>query len=312
MLTLFGSLFLSTVTVTLPAEVQVRGSEMTLGEIATVVGEDPALVERVESFALGYAPSPGYSRVIQRWQIEQRVRKQFDGLELTFDGKVACRILPQVATITAAEIEAEARQALTALFTGRDVEVELKGKLEDQQVPAGLQTRELVSQPSAAKAQPGSCSIPVDIQIDGIPYRTVWTSFEIELYQVVPVMKRDIAPGQTIGAGDVVMQRAALSAGKGNAPMDRMALVGSTAKRLLRAGAPVAERDIQRVLAIQRGETVALLVKNGLVTVSTEVVAIQDAYLGDLVPIRTFGSSRELTAKVVGAGRLELRLNGNN
>lgn len=312
MLTTFGALFLSTVTVTLPMEVQVSGSEVTLGEIATVEGENTELVARVEAFGLGYAPSPGYSRVIQRWQLEQRVRKEFENLDLVFDGKAACRIIPLVAVIPAEEIEKEARQSLVALFAGQDVEIRLKGELDNERVPVGLESREFSAEPTTAKAESGSWSIPVKIKIDGVPYRTIWTSFQVDLYRVMPVMKTDIAPGQIIEAADVVMQRAAVTAGARRAPLGRAALVGAEAKRLLRAGLPVAERDVRRELAIKRGETVSLIVRNGLVTVSTEVISMQDAYLGDLVPIQTFGSSKELTAKVVGARRLELSLNSGN
>ena len=196
MLTTFGAIALTTVTVTLPMEAQVDGSEITLGEIATVEGENAELVARVEAFALGYAPSPGYSRVIQGWQLEQRVRKEFENLDLVFDGKAACRILPTVAVISAAEIEEAARQSLVALFAGQDVEIRLKGELDDERVPVGRESRELSAEPNTAAMKPGSWSVPVRIEIDGVPYRTVWTAFQVDLYQVMPVMSPMSSPSR--------------------------------------------------------------------------------------------------------------------
>ena len=52
-----GSLLLGGVTVTLPMEAHVRGTEIELGEIAQVVGADPEEVDRVAALELGYAPA---------------------------------------------------------------------------------------------------------------------------------------------------------------------------------------------------------------------------------------------------------------
>lgn len=310
MLTAIGSLLLSSVTVTLPDEVHVKGSEMTLGEVAVVEGESETQVELVKQFSLGYAPSPGYSRVLRSWQLEQRLRREYGNLDLVFDGEAACRVWPTVATVTGAELEKVASENLAALFEGQDVEIGLRAPLDDEPVPAGLQSRELIAEPTTTKLTPGVWNVPVRIVIDGVPYRTVWASFQVDLYRVMPVLETDIAPGETIEARDVVLRRAPVDAGQ--TPLEKVALIGAEAKRLLVAGRPVAERDVRRELAIKRGETVSLAVRNGLVTIATEVVAMRDAYLGDLVPIQTFGSNRELTAKVVGKNKLELRLDRKN
>ena len=52
------------VKVTLHPEATVRGTEISLAQVATVEGDDAAEVERVRSLKLGYAPAPGYSRTL--------------------------------------------------------------------------------------------------------------------------------------------------------------------------------------------------------------------------------------------------------
>ena len=308
MISILGTLLLSNITVTLPAEAHVRGSELTVGEIASVEGGVAQDVELVKAFSLGYAPSPGYSRVLRGWQIEQSLRKEFEELQFTVAGKAACRIWPSVATVSAEQIEAEARRALGALFSKEDVEITLKAALEDEKVPVGLATRELVAEPSTTASGPGTWSVPVKIVIDGMPYRTVWTTFRVDLYRVMPVLRRDIAPRGAIGVGDIVLRRAAVAAASGKTPLRAEELVGATAKRLLKAGQPVSNQDVNRVKAITEGEIVSLVVRNGLVKVSTQALALRDAYLGDVIPVRTNGGAKELLARVVASGRLELRI----
>lgn len=312
MITTLGALLLSNVTVTLPDEIQVRGAEMTLGEIATIDGEDLAAVARLKEYSLGYAPSPGYSRVVQRWKLEQGVQREFPGVQIDFEGKAACRIWPSVTKIPKAELETAAHDALVAVFEGADVEIHLAAELHDETVPVGLQSRALVAEPTTTAIKPGTWAVPVKVLIDGMPYRTVWTSFRVDLYGVVPVLNRDVPAGGEIQLSDVVMQRAPIDTAASLRPLDGSKLTGAKARRLLRAGMPVGEADVIRRLAVSRGETVTLVVNNGLVKVCTEVVALRDGYVGDLIPVQTFGRGKELTAKAVHIGQLELNLNRTN
>ena len=45
---ILGTLLLSNITITLPSEVSVMGSEITLGQIATITGADEAQIARVK------------------------------------------------------------------------------------------------------------------------------------------------------------------------------------------------------------------------------------------------------------------------
>lgn len=312
MITTFGALLLSNITVTLPDEVQVRGAEMTLGEVATITGEDLAAVERLRQYSLGYAPSPGYSRVVQGWQLEQRLEREFAGVQIDFAGKPACRVSPSVTTIPKSELETVALDAMKKIFEGADVEIHLAAKLQDQTVPQGLKGRELVAEPTSQAQKPGSWTVPVKILIDGLPYRTIWASYRVDLFGLMPVLKRDVAAGEELQLADVVMRRAPLNAAASLKPLNGTTLAGSKARRLLRAGEPVGVADVTRRLAVSRGETVILVVNNGMVRVSTEVVALRDGYIGDQVPIQTYGMGKELTAKAVGVGQLELKLAKKN
>lgn len=305
------------VTVDLPAEKNVQGTEMTLGQIATVRGDDPAEVARVEGLALGYAPSPGYSRVIQRWKLIDVAKKELVGIEVAFQGQAACRLWPETAVVTGLSLQEKAKVALQGLFVGEDVSVRAAGSLDDEVVPRGFESRELVAEPGLATKtggsnRTGSWNVPVRILIDGMPYRTVWATFDVELYRMLPVLQRDVAKGDTIRRGDVALARTAIKSEAGFDPLTEAKLVGASAKRLLRKDEPVGARDVERLVAVKKGETIDLEVENGQIHVIAKVVALEDGYVGDVVSVQVAGSGKELTATIdrMRHVRLVLSING--
>ena len=309
---LFASLLLSTVTITLPAEATVSGAEITLGEIATLRGDDPAEVARLAGLSLGYAPAPGYTRVFPQWKIESLARQQVAGLEVELAGEIACRVAPTTAVVTAAELGETARAALAELLTGQDVEIGLAEELQDELVPkgrVGVALEPLAGQASMSSSRSrGRWSVPVQILVDDMPYRTVWVPFEVVVYRVVPVLVRDVPRGAKIGREDIVERRCALASVEGQSLLSAIELDGATARRQLSKDQPVGPNDVARVVAVQKGETVNLTVVNGTIVVKTNVITLQDGYVGDVIHIRVPTSEKELTAKVVGTGQVRIEL----
>ena len=89
---LMTTLLLAGVTVSLPMEADVHGTEILLGDVATISGEDAAEVSAVEGLSLGYAPAPGYSRLLQRHRLEQLVDRKLPDVVIAFRGEPACRV----------------------------------------------------------------------------------------------------------------------------------------------------------------------------------------------------------------------------
>ena len=321
MISLLATLLLSTpavapapesiVNVTLPLEASVDGSEITLGDIADVQGDVTSEVALLRDFNVGYSPAPGYSRVVQRWRLEQRVKRQHPGLTVNFLGESACRVWPRTAEITPEELEVAARQALADELGTADVEVALHRELASEIVPAGRESRRIEPDRAGAQLRSGTVNVPLRILIDEVKYRTVWVSFDVTLYRELPVLRRPIPLGGTIQEGDLVLRRTPVEASFRGEMLTPAKLIGATARRSLSQGRPVSTLDVTRMAAVQQGETVTLEIKNGQVLVSTKVLCMNDGFLGDVVAIRTLETGKELTAVVVQKGRLELRLGQN-
>ena len=74
----------------------------------------------------------------------------------------------------------------------------------------------------------------------------------------------------------------------------------ATAIRQLAPGQPIRYSDIRPIAAISRGEIVKLTVRRGAVTVTIEMEAIEQGYIGDRIQLRNIESGRLVTATVTG------------
>ena len=314
---LLTTLLVAGVTVMLPAEATVLGSEITLGEIAKISGAQPDELARLQGYTLGYAPSPGYSRVLQDWKIEHQLRQSFVKLDIKVTGSSACRIRPKVAIVPGSEVESKAREALTAILEGEDVEIRLVDPIADESVPHGLKSRRLLVQPStvtisSSRRATGVWSVPVQIVVDGNPYRTIWTAYEVTLFRTMPVLRRDIQKGEPIFPTDMQMKRAPLGGPSNQKPLEMAELAGALANKPLSMGSVVGRADVTRTKAIKKGEQVSLLVRKGTVVVQTYVTALQDAYIGDHAKVQIVDSTKELSVTVVAMGSVQLDMSTHN
>jgi flagellar basal body P-ring formation protein FlgA len=311
---LLPTLLLAGVTITLPEEAFVLGSEISLGEIATIEGAKPAQLERLEAFQLGYAPSPGYSRALQDWKIQGQLMKAFSDIEFEVTGSNVCRIRPTVATVKGVELQDAAKKVLENMLDGEDMTLRLVHNLDDEIVPQGLSGRRIVIEPStttisSSTTATGTWSVPIQILVDGLPYRTVWATYDVTLYRDMPVLRRDIQKGEPILAADMVIRRSPLTAPSNEKPMQVSELHGATANRQLSMNRPVGRRDVTRAKAIKKGETVSLVVKNGTILVKTYGTALTDAYIGDTTKVQISGTTKELAVTVVAMGSVEFEIN---
>jgi len=313
MITLLGSLLLSGVTVTLPAEARVRGTELLLGSIAQVNGDDPAQVARVRAVSLGYTPAPGYSRVLHPVRIEQTVRGQVRDLQVEFASTGAVRVWPETEMVPAASIQAAARAALEARLAAleaSEVSVEPIDATPDLEVPTGASPYQLDAVLPGADVLAGTLCVGVRVLIDGNLYRTVSTTWRVEVWEERPVLTRDLARGELVEASMLRTERVSLSS-PGQTPLTHQKVVGTQARRNLSAGQALTELDVERPVLVNRGDTLFLQITKGNISVRVVSVAQQSGALGDAVQVEVADSGRRLSATVMSKKLVEIDLSRN-
>ena len=293
------ALLFSGVTIKLLPEAHVRGTEIELATIASIEGDDPAEVARIKSLKLGYAPAPGYSRLIFGSRLSSDVTRLIPGIAVTLKGADTCRVLPATERVQGAKIEAAARAEVLRWFEGRDIELELISLVPDVELPSGDKPTELRAVYSDANQKAGPINVPVRLLVNGGIYRTVWTNWRLSVWELASVPKRAIANGETITL-DMLESRRVLSPGSGpEAALAAGLAVGATAKRELQAGVPLREMDVSRPVLVKRGDALLVEVRRGNVHARTAATAEADARSGERIRVTVIDSKRALTATVV-------------
>jgi flagellar basal body P-ring formation protein FlgA len=166
----------------------------------------------------------------------------------------------------------------------------------DLTLPKGQNPAELRAAVAADEVRPGRVGVTVQISIDGSTWRNVITSWDVQEWQVRPVLLREAAAGETIQAAMLehrrvpVARTAALHAGH---------LIGARLARPIEAGCALYSDDVLRELLVRSGASLLLEVRRGAVTARIPAVAEQDGALGDEVRVRPTNGTRTLQAKVI-------------
>ena len=183
-------------------------------------------------------------------------------------------------------VDAIKAAALGALPVGADAEATLDPALRLPRCGAAL----------VARVQ-GSNSVEVGCP-DG------WRLFvpvRVRRSLTVLVLRRGIAPGETITADAFVPETRDASRIVGAAVADPAQAVGRVARRTLSAGAVLSATDLVAQRLIRRGDNVALVSRRGGVEVRVVGKALGDAGESERVTVENL-SSRRVVQGVVGPG----------
>ncbi len=300
MITLLCSLLLWTgVTVTLPAQVKVEGTELSLGAFATVECDDPALAARVQALTLGYAPAPGFSRVIESSVLLRQVSALAPGVEVKIIGSKTCRVLPSTEEISVEAITAAARASLQQHLAGRDLSdctIELVSKLAAIEVPKGKQACRIEVAPQPDRPNYSPALVAVRLIVDGQTYRTAYTSWRVQSWREQPVLTRSLRAGEVLDASMVELRRAPVDAGLAANVLDLTQVLGTAAIGPLEAGKTLLATDLLRPMIVKKGDLVILVVNSGAVHVRTPATAAQAGAKGDRIKVTVQQTGREINA----------------
>jgi flagella basal body P-ring formation protein FlgA len=130
--------------------------------------------------------------------------------------------------------------------------------------------------------------------------RRSWLTADVEIFVPVVVATAEHRRGDRLTA--YTTEERPVSRLPRNFLWDLNAVEGVVARRTIRAGDVIDERDVEAPLAIERNQMVIVLVRRGAVVVSTRGVALSNGRVGDVVRIRNMASKAVTDAVAVRAG----------
>lgn len=187
------------------------------------------------------------------------------------------------------------RVGATAVLEASQVQLAARRAGLEWSNPAGLR-RIVVREggaalPAEASARPAAASV-------GAPASSrAGSSVEVLTYA------RSLAAGEMVQPEDVIWSRVQSHLAPAGAPQDAEAVIGLQAKRALRAGSPVAQRDLASPQVIARNDMVEVAYISGGVELTVTGKATRNASAGEAVPILNIQSNRTIDAVAVAPGR---------
>lgn len=302
---------LAGITIVLPMEAPVHGSEIELGELVTINGATPEQLAVLENLEIGRAPSPGYSRTFDTQTIHMYVRRALPGVAVRYDGRRACRAYLETTTVTAEAMIDAVDLALGAEIGTRDVTWSPASTLGALEVPLGS---DAAQEPTLEVVLAGdsivSGLLPVElrIKVDDVTYRTVRANWKVSVWENLPVLTRNLPVGSKVSASFFELRRTELPALGRSAILSPASMVGAVARRTLVEGSLVYSKDVERPMVLNEGDLCFLIVAKGTIRAKVQVVALSTAGVGDIVRVRTMDTNKEIAARVISDELVEVNL----
>ena len=304
-----GSAPAADVTVTLPATASVGGLEIHVADVAiAVTGADAEVVARIRGASLGYAPAPGYSRVLRADLLGASLRAALPGVRVAFDGAPRCRVSPTVTTVSGFDLQAAAAAAVRGTLVGQDAEVRADGAVPDVLVPGGEIEPRIVVGELPRIVQAGRAIVPVQVWFGDRLYRSVTIPFQVSVWRRQAVLRRAINVGDSLHAGLFQVKRVEVSDALGMQALGMDQLAGAVALRPMAAGSAVVERDVHREVVAHEGDHATVQLTGGSVKVTDLCVILADGRMGERVGVRLRSTGRELVGIVRGPQFIEVKI----
>jgi flagella basal body P-ring formation protein FlgA len=214
-------------------------------------------------------------------------------------------VLAQPATqvVAGSRVAAVADKLAFELVTDPDKSVTSAFAPADQTVPSG----EVSLTAGAPQVTSTFISVPVTLAVDGKVNRTLLAGYRVKQFIHTAVAARDLDPGTVLTADDVTTERVPFM---GRQPVDVGSLVGRKLRTMVPKGGVVYFESTGALELVRGGATVVLVVRDGGVALTADVVARNSGALGDMVTVYNPQTRKTLSGIVTGPNRVELTLPG--
>ncbi len=275
------------------------GQALTLGAIASFEGTGS---ERAAKINLGHVPGPGQRRALSRVKIVRALEAAgFSRGSVELAGASQPRVLGRGQRIDELRVRAAIEEAIAGSIPGgrvRIVEVQLPAKVEIE--PGEYTVR--VS-PRARALRSGMNRIPLDIITPAGDQRRVGVYVRLELAGPVLVAARDVPRGERVRPRDLRLETRAFPSG---APVlhELSIAVGKVARSTLRTGEPIRSSALAVAHAVETGQTVSAIFRQGGVALTLETRARGKGEVGSIIPIAGVDGHSSVQARIVAPGKV--------
>jgi len=223
---------------------------------------------------------------------------------------VLCLLLAAAKVEAAALVsEAELADAVKKEFVEQgnedEMEFEFFGGKTSFAIEEAVQAKVMISHLKYDEAQ-NKFSATAEIFADGNSFAKTTLSGRYYILDEIWVPARNIDKGEKITNDDLKKIKVRRNRLKGQFVIDAENLVGMEAKRSLKSGKPVSDRDIGAVIVINKGKIVTSVYKAKGMQITAQAEALENGAVGQRIELINTKSGRKFFAKVIDADTVEV------
>lgn len=216
---------------------------------------------------------------------------------------VASASMAPVQVVTGERMAAIADRLAHTIVTDVDRTIAPAYTIADQSVPVG----NVSITAGKALVYPTYVSIPLTIDVDGKLARTVLAGYRVQQYVRTAVAVHDLAPGSVITADELTTARVLWS---GRPSVEPSSLVGRKLNVATARGGQLYVEQTSVNELVKSGQGVLLIVRDGPVALTADVVARTGGGLGETVNVYNPQTNKAISGIVIGQNRVEVDLPG--
>ncbi|TWH45356.1 flagellar basal body P-ring formation chaperone FlgA [Sporomusa sp. KB1] len=284
-------------TVRIPQEAAITGQYFTLGDIASINGDDTERIDSLRHIRLGHTPRPGQSYVLAGDILMARIRAahvDLSGIAWQLPPQLKVTALAQ--SISGQQLVEQAKQYLRACLTG-EVMITSAGQPQDIQVPPGEIAFNMALPYGIRYNAPTNVSI--DVQVAGRSFSTAMLRFDIKKYQQVAIANRLLNANEPITADNIIFERRDIGRLVPGYFTEVDKILGLPVKRQLAPGVVITENMLGQTVLIRRGKPVTITAKNGGIEVIVSGTALQDGSKGEFIRVKNINSQKVIICQVI-------------
>jgi len=285
--------------ITMKGAVEVDGSQVRLGDVATIEGVPPAEAKEMAQLALASAPKPGRSKEIDRDYMLAKLHQQgYPVRQMLFQGPRSSMATRSAQSIDSEMLEAKLRSSIESSMPWKaaDTVIDIQPPADVLALPTGK--IDVRFEPDNDYRYVGDETFRTTVAVDGNPCKTLYLRASVHPFEHVAVAVRDIKRGDPIQDGDFAMVRKDLAELSDGFFTDRAAIRGLIAARTISAGSAISLRCVDRPVVIKRGKIVTAEVAGRGFRVTAIVKAMDNGRVGDVVRLTNVDSRKILTGEV--------------
>ena len=274
-----------------------------LGQIARIRGDDPVLVQRLESIVISRAPLPGKSRHLNENSVLLRLKQQkIDLSQIRVEIPKGIEVIRGFVEVTKEDVQRAVSDFIYANIPWDREKVKIRDiRVRDNVIlPKGKITYSV--KPLKNTDFKGSVPLPLHFKVNGIFQKRILVTADIEVLADVIVTKRPLKRFRRISEDDIEIREKNLAELPSNIILDYEEVLGKRAKRNIGANRVLRSDLIEFPPLVKRGDVVQLIAESGGLRITTlGMVKQREGRRGERVRIENLDSKKSLYGRVLDA-----------